>query len=93
MPLIQPRQIIDLIGSSGARVFPTEDFGQPSHQGNSKAQSSSPGKHSPAADFIRHVKGAADCSMELSGTSGPRHCGQFGSFIKISLIRTMSDSN
>ena len=82
IPLIQPRQMIDFRGSIGGPAFFAPDFGQPSHQGNSKAQNSSPGRHSPVVGFIRHVKGAADCSMELSDTSWNRDRGQYSSFIQ-----------
>ena len=67
IPLIQARHIIDVIGSSGARAFGADDFGQPPQQGNSKAQSSSPGRHWPVAGFIRQVKGnARDCWMGMA---------------------------
>jgi hypothetical protein len=57
--------MIDCIGSSGTRAFRADDFGQLSHQGNSKAHNSSPGRHWPdwpVACFIRQVKGiVGDC--------------------------------
>jgi hypothetical protein len=63
IPLIQPRQTTDFIGSSTAWVFPTADFGRPSRQGNSKAQNSSPCTPSPGR---RQENGAkAGCSIEL----------------------------
>lgn len=63
IPLIQPRQMIDFMGSSKARAFRANDFGQPSHQGNSKPHNLSPGKPSPPGTLRRHENGAWDCSM------------------------------
>ena len=45
IPLIQPRQMADFMGSSNPRSFRPNDFGQPSHHGSSKAQNSSPGSN------------------------------------------------
>jgi hypothetical protein len=60
IPFIQPRQMGDLIGSPEARTFPTCDFGQPSHHGNSKLQNSS---CEQMAGEKRQVKGAGAGSI------------------------------
>lgn len=67
-----PSHLLDFMGSSStSRGFFRNDLGQPSHHGNSKAQSSSPGRHSPAADIIRHWdEGTEGCSMEPYVTPG-----------------------
>jgi hypothetical protein len=57
IPLIQRCQIGDFIGSSLGRLLPTCDFGQPSHQGKSKAQNSSR-EQTPVMVAMRQENGA-----------------------------------
>lgn len=89
IPSIQPRQMGDFIGSSKAQAFMTVDLGQSSHQGNSKAQSSSPGRHPPTVVLNRHVNGAGTCSIELCGTSDIGHGGQSSSLMRNSQTRPL----